>query len=265
MVTTSPVAQGPDVPPQFLGRSERRRVGRAMPPDGDWYDFETNRFVGIDVGQRALHCMSFSFEPGCDQGGVYRDGDVFRSDDLDGVMLFCDTAALIAVDSPDALSTAPHRGDPDLAPKFQTARGAEVDLLRTFGLAVPFPTPAEPPCDPWMEVGMRVFDALRADGKSVVETYPTGAFRLLNGGPLPGKQRRPADAYRCRGELLNMRVEVPPERLAMWSFDSLDAAIAAVVSFDVLAGTARRVATDLDNSEIWLPADPERLGEDDTG
>ena len=83
-----------------------------------------------------------------------------------------------------------------------------------------------------------------------MEVFPYAGFRVLAGGRIPSKQT--AAGLRLRAELLR-RSGVVSEALEMWSHDSLDAALAAVIAHDVAEGAAVRVGCGHDDSAIYLP------------
>jgi predicted RNase H-like nuclease len=109
-----------------------------------------------------------------------------------------------------------------------------------------------------MLTGFRVWQETRGLGLHTIEVYPHAAFRGLAG---PGKLDRKGTlaGTRRRVELLEA-AGVRAEHLAMWSHDSLDAAVGAVVARDARAGRAENVVCvhpdgDRDDgSSMWLPA-----------
>lgn len=202
-------------------------------------------YAGIDLGQRRLHVVVLDADFTLEQAAVI---DVA---DLAGLPRVVSDCEVVAIDAPEALSTAPHAGDGALSPKFRVARCAEIALGREHKIWVPWVTPAlEDLCAPWMLLGFRVFELLRQEGRRVVEVYPHGAFRRLAGGGLPSKAT--ASGLVARAQLLR-RAGCGLPGLEMWSHDSLDAAVAAVVARDVEAGCAEAVGCGHDGSAIWLP------------
>lgn len=165
---------------------------------------------------------------------------------------------VVAVDSPDGWSSGPHADDESLSLKFRAARCGEIGLGRQFGCWVPWVAPAgKAAAPPWMHVGVRLFQALRATGRTAIEVYPHAAFRILGGRP-PLPKRTPAGA-RQRLDLLaaaGVRNVHTVEELA-GSHDFVDATAAAVVAADRAAGTARAATCGHDGSAIWVPG-PER-------
>ena len=160
-------------------------------------------------------------------------------------------ADVIAIDAPEALSSAPHAADEALSPKFRTARCAEIALGLEHRIWVPWVTPTvDRPLSPWMEVGFRVFEVAKSSGAQVAEVFPHAGFRTLAARRIPSKQT--AEGLRVRVELLRQR-GVTIDALEMWSHDSLDALLAAIVAYDVAQGTAVRVGCGHDASAIWLP------------
>ena len=172
--------------------------------------------------------------------------------DLESLRPHLELAEIVAIDAPEALSTTPHAGDDSLSPKFRPARCAEIALGRELRIWVPWVTPtAAQPLPPWMDVGFRVFELAKASGAQVVEVFPHAGFRILAGGKVPSKQA--AEGLRVRAGLLRER-GVAIEALEMWSHDSLDALLAALVAYDVGQERAVRVGCGHDDSAIWLPA-----------
>ncbi|MDQ4133499.1 MAG: DUF429 domain-containing protein [Actinomycetota bacterium] len=154
-------------------------------------------------------------------------------------------AAAIAIDSPDRWSSGPHRDDDSLAPKFRTARCAEIGLGRQFGVWVSWATPTRPLVGSWMHVGIDLFAALRDNGHEPLEVYPFAAFSALAGGrSLPKKQTRAG--RRERASLLSVSDGL--------SHDSLDACAAALVARDHHDSRAAPATCGHDGTAIWLPA-----------
>lgn len=171
--------------------------------------------------------------------------------DLEGLPLVLSRSEVVAIDAPERVSGTPHAGDESLAPKFRVARCAEIALGRGHGIWVPWVTPAaEAVCPGWMRVGFKVFELARRPGRRVVEVYPYAAFRTLAGGAIPSKST--ANGVFARAQLLQ-QVGVVADGLEMWSHDSLDACVAAVVARHVADGTAEAVGCGHDDSFIWLP------------
>jgi predicted nuclease with RNAse H fold len=206
----------------------------------------TGGVVGIDVGARELHCARL------DLRGAVRARAVLPADDPDALTRWSEGAAAVAIDAPEAPSTAPHSGDRALAPKFRRARCAEIDLGRRHRSWVSWIAPGEPPFPAWMETGFRAFAALR--GSQLLEVYPHACFRELAGGRrLPRKQS--LAGRRERAELL-AGAEVDLDGLEALSHDDLDALVAALTALDAVRGRARPVTCGHDGSAIWLPGRP---------
>lgn len=161
-------------------------------------------------------------------------------------------AATVAIDAPAAPSTAPHRDDEALSRKFRPARCAEIELGRSFGVWVPWVTPtADGPAPPWMQVGFRLFELLAGSPSSVIEVYPYAGYRrLARGRPLPPKST--PQGLKARVDLLRENGLMAP-RLEMWSHDSLDAAMAALIALRRSLGRATEASCGHDGSAIWLP------------
>jgi predicted nuclease with RNAse H fold len=207
----------------------------------------SGRFVGIDVGARTLHCA------GIDGSGTLPDRALLPAEDAAALARWCAGAAAVAIDAPKAPSTAPHAGEERLAPKFRSARCAEIELGRRYGSWVSWVAPQGPPFPGWMDAGFRAFATLRAAGASeLLEVYPHACFRELTGGRrLARKQTRAGRNERA--ELLGatgVRIDDAAER----SHDLLDALVAALTARDWSRGRARRVTCGHDESAIWLPA-----------
>jgi predicted nuclease with RNAse H fold len=207
----------------------------------------TQRFAGIDVGARELHCAVV------DAAGRILDCTTLPAGDHSMLLDACDGVTVVAIDAPRAPSTMPHADSTDLAPKFRAARCAEIELGRSHGSWVSWVAPSCPPFPGWMETGFAVFETLRrGDRAELLEVYPHAAFRdLTRGRRLPRKQT-PA-GRRERAELLaraglRQAPDPPPP-----SHDILDALAAALVALDRFRGRARRVSCGHDDSAIWLP------------
>lgn len=202
--------------------------------------------VGIDVGARRLDGVALD-----DEGRVL-DTVALPASEIAAVVDWANGAAAVAVDAPDAWSTAPHGGDDRLAPKFRSARCAEIGLGRLEGVWVPWTTPVEPAPGTWIHVGVSLFGALRAVGHEPVEVYPHASFRVLAGGRRP-PAKRTAEGRRVRAGLLRAAGVAGPG-VESWRHDALDAASAALVALHRTRGTARGVTCGHDGSAIWLPA-----------
>jgi hypothetical protein len=182
---------------------------------------------------------------------------VFPAGDVPALVAWAAGARVAAIDGPDGPSTGAHAADATLAPKFRVARTGEVALGRHHGLWVSWATPPELPPGGWMDVAARLHRALAADGIEALEVYPHGAFRELAGGErLPSK--RTADGRARRAALVAAEI-VDPERLIGGSHHALDAAAAALVAADRVAGVAVAAGPRAgdppgdDGSRIWLP------------
>jgi hypothetical protein len=212
------------------------------------------RFLGIDLGTRALHVVAL----------VARDGRLLLDDarvldpasetTADALARAAATVDAIAIDAPAGPSRACHAHDTSLAPKFRTARCGEIALGQQARLWVPWPTPTTvESAAPWMRVGFAAWDACTAAGASPIEVYPAGAFRVLAGGRIPSKAR-PA-GLAARRTLLSRQV-TPPPGFEMWSHDGLDAMVAALTAAHHARGTAvvhGHEAPRCDGSAVVLP------------
>ncbi len=203
------------------------------------------RFVGIDVGVAAMHCVVL--DGSCHMSA----GQALPSDAATELKALTHDATAIAIDAPSSLSTGPHAGDEELAPKFRLARCCEIALGREHGLWVPWATPIAGAAVPgWMQVGFGLYQALVAAGHSPIEVYPYAGFRVLAGGRLPPK--RTIAGVRARVTLLH-RQGVGAEGMQLWSHDALDAALAALLALQAHEGTAIPVGCGHDSSAIWIP------------
>ena len=207
--------------------------------------------LGIDVGATKLHLV------GLDAGDRIALATVEAPDNLSQVLAQLIPGTPVAIDAPDEQRDPLHFTDETLAPKFRSARCAEVALGRR-GHWVPWVTPVRGSEAPgWMLTGFRVWQQVRRAGMHAVEVYPYAAFRVLAAGGKLAKKQTPL-GMRQRIELLRA-AGVRVETLTRWSHDSVDAAVAAVVARDAQAGTAESVlcdhadGTEHDGSSIWLP------------
>ena len=210
------------------------------------------RWLGIDLGASTLHAVVLS--AAADGRGEVEEARTFDSTDLAGVVTLAEGVDAIAIDAPVELSTAPHRADQSLSPKFRTARCGEIALGQQAGIWVPWVTPADPAkVSGWMTVGFATWAALRAAGHEPIEVYPAGVFRVLN-GTVPPKKSRLA-GLRARVALLAQHVALP-DSVDMWSHDGLDATAAALIARWSRDGRAERIghaAPTCDSSSVWIP------------
>jgi predicted nuclease with RNAse H fold len=206
--------------------------------------------VGIDLGASRIDVVSLT--------GTGPAWSTIPATEIDTVVERVRAAAMIAIDAPAELSTAPHRHDGAVNAKFRTARCGEIALGEQARVWVPWVTPADPALvPPWMEVGFALWRALRAAGHDPLEVYPAGAFHALAGTRLPRKTT--AAGRRARLEILATAIALPASVAHRWTHDALDACAAAVTASHHRAGTARRfghAAPTCDASSIWLPAAP---------
>jgi hypothetical protein len=212
------------------------------------------RFVGIDLGARALHVVTLAVDG---PGLAVHDARVLAPDATDELSDLAAGATAIAIDAPAGPSRGCHATDTTLAPKFRTARCGEIALGQRARIWVPWPTPrAQENTPPWMRVGFAAWDACRRTGPVPLEVYPAGAFRVLAGGKIAPKST-PA-GLRARRRLLAAAV-APPVGFAMWSHDGIDATVAALTAAHHVRGTATgygHTDPDCDGSVLWLPAGP---------
>jgi predicted nuclease with RNAse H fold len=204
---------------------------------------------GIDVGGDRLHIVGLSAE------GAIVSALVIDPADADGVKDWF--ASLppkipIAIDGPEAPSSAPFRDDETVSRKFKTARGCEVELGRQRGIWVSFVTPMERgQCAAWMTISMDLHDTANDLGHTALETYPYAVFHTLNRGRPPKKST--SEGAQTRARLLRDN-GISMAALNMWSHDGLDAAAAALVAWQNTRGVAESVGDSRDNSKMWLPA-----------
>jgi hypothetical protein len=138
-------------------------------------------YVGIDRGQRRVHLVALDENLNLDAARVV---DVA---DLAGLRQLLERASVVAIDAPEALSTAPHANDESLPPKFRSARCAEIALGREHAIWVPWTTPTPelplPPCGrqscdlAWAKIQTAVAPALRAATLPVDEASPVDPRR----------------------------------------------------------------------------------------
>jgi predicted nuclease with RNAse H fold len=208
-------------------------------------------FVGIDVGTNAFHAVAL------DESRTRATGRVFAADEVDALVAWAAPARVVAIDAPDRPSARAHADDRRVARKFREGRCAEVALGLEASFWVPWVTPAAPVPGSWIDVGIRLHEALRtATRATVIEVFPYACFRRLAGGdPLPTKSS--VAGMRARAALLRADgLDVPDVEL--WSHDSIDAAVAAVVAAQRARGDAHGLGCGHDGSVIWLPASPAR-------
>ncbi|MFN8621848.1 MAG: DUF429 domain-containing protein [Chloroflexota bacterium] len=202
-------------------------------------------FAGIDVGARTLHLVVVDAELRIQRAAV------LSADPLDDVTALVAGCRVVAIDAPEALSSAPHATDGTAPnPKFRTARCAEIGLGRSFGIWVPWVTPEREPIAGWMRTGFALFDHLGTTAARVVETYPHGIFRRLAGGPVAPKQTA---AGRDQRIALLEAAGIRETGLPMWSHDAIDALAAALLAQRVGTGVATAATCGHDGSAIWIP------------
>jgi predicted nuclease with RNAse H fold len=200
-------------------------------------------WAGVDVGARRIHVVVI------DSHLRVALAEVVPASETEHLLELMTGVEGAAIDSPGAWSTAPHKGDETVAPKFRLGRCGEIALGREYGIWVPWSTPPEPAPGTWMATGIRLFDVLRAAGHDPVEAYPYGGFHLLAGGRLPKKTT--VDGRAARARLLRTAgVEVDGLEK---SHDFLDATLVALVARQRSLGTARVATCGHDQSGIWLP------------
>jgi predicted nuclease with RNAse H fold len=203
------------------------------------------RFVGIDPGASAIHCVVM------DEARRIIDGRVLAADAPTQLPEVTAGATRIAIDAPAALSTAPHADDLNVSRKFRTARCCEIALGRQYQLWVPWVTPVAGTAVPsWMQVGFQLYAELAANGHTPLEVFPYAGFRLLSSTKLPKKTTRAGIVERV-ARLEAQGITAP--WIALWSHDALDATLAALVALRAIEGTAVAVGCGHDDSAIWIP------------
>jgi predicted nuclease with RNAse H fold len=206
----------------------------------------TGLFVGVDVGADNLHCVALNDHLRVDETAL------FSARGIPQLAAWAERASMVAIDAPAQLSTAPHRDDPSLSPKFAVARCAEIGLGRDFGSWVPWVTPMAEPGPGRMATGLAAYEALRGSGVEPIEVFPHAGYReLVRPARLPKK--RTTEGVRVRVEALR-RAGIESENLLMWSHDALDALLAALIARDHAAEIAVAATCGHDGSVIWLPA-----------
>ena len=179
--------------------------------------------------------------------------DVFDAGDIAGVVARVRAlgAGRVAIDAPSGLSPLAHAGDETLPRKFRAARCGEIALGREAGVWVPWVSPPAGATEVagWITVGLALFDAVRAAGVEVVETYPHAVFRALAAGARLPPKSSPA-GLASRAALLGAG-GVIEGTLALWGHDGLDAGAAALVAADL---SPRVLSCGHDGSSIVLPA-----------
>jgi predicted nuclease with RNAse H fold len=202
--------------------------------------------VGIDVAADRLNCVAL------EATGSYAGGRVYAADELAALSDWVAAADVVAIDAPAQLSTAPHSVDDSLAPKFRAARCAEIALGREHGLWVPWTSPTTSPPAGWIATGLAVYSALAGSVRAeLIEVFPYAGFRVLTRPARLARKtsvagiRQRVDALRAAG----LRVK----NLELWSHDSIDAALAAIIARQRQNGSAAPVTCGHDDSVIWLP------------
>jgi predicted nuclease with RNAse H fold len=203
------------------------------------------RFVGIDPGASAIHCVVM------DEARRIVEGRVLPADSPTQLPDIVAGATAIAIDAPAALSIAPHADDPAVSRKFSTARCCEIALGRQYRLWVPWVTPVAGAAVPgWMQVGFQVYAELAASGHTPIEVYPHAGFQLLASSRLPKKTTLGGIQERV-ARLEAHGITAP--WMGLWSHDALDATLAALLALRATENTAVAVGCGHDNSAIWIP------------
>lgn len=206
--------------------------------------------LGIDVATDRLNWLVLGDD------GTFIDGDVCQADSLERLIGFARRAGVIAIDAPAQLSTSPHdqpqHKDEHLSNKFQRARCAEIALGRNYRIWVPWVGPTEAPTGGWIAAGLNLYSQLAAASDAeLIEVFPHAAFRVLRRSGKLEKKTSVAGIHQRVDALRD--VGLTCAHTVLWSHDSLDAAVAAIVARDRLNRTAVRVTCGHDSSALWLP------------
>jgi len=205
--------------------------------------------IGIDVATDRLNCVALETDRS------FAGGRVYAADDLGRLTKWAAEAEVIAIDAPAELSTAPHIADDSLSPKFRAARCAEIALGRDHGIWVPWTSPASPPIPGWIATGLEVYSALATSVPAdVIEVFPYAGFRVLTRPARLAKKTSVAGIQQRVDALATAEVHI--EHLELWSHDSVDAALAALIAFERRNGAAAAATCGHDDSAIWLPMRP---------
>lgn len=202
--------------------------------------------IGIDVATARLNCVAL------DATGSFAGGRLYDPTEFDALGEWAANADVIAIDAPAELSAAPHSSDEALSPKFRVARCAEIALGRDHRIWVPWTSPTGPPVPGWIATGLRLYSALAKRVPSeLIEVFPYAGFRVLTS---PSRLSKKTAVAGIRQRVAALRAwGLSVDDLELWSHDSLDAALAAIVALQRRNGTALRVTCGHDDSAIWLP------------
>lgn len=202
--------------------------------------------IGIDVAAARINCVAL------DEHGSFAGGRIYAATELTALSEWAAGASVIAIDAPAKLSTAPHRSDDELSPKFRLARCAEVALGREHRIWVPWTSPIGSPVPGWIATGFELYSALaQSVPAELIEVFPYAGFRVLTAPARLAKKtsvagtRQRVDVLRATGVRL--------DHLELWSHDSIDAALAAITALQRQTRSALRVTCGHDDSAIWLP------------
>jgi predicted nuclease with RNAse H fold len=202
--------------------------------------------IGIDVAADRLNCIAL------EMSGSFAGGRIYAANELAHLSDWAAGADVIAIDAPAQLSTAPHAADESLSPKFRRARCAEIALGREHRVWVPWTSPTGPPVPGWIATGLRVYSALAESVRAeLIEVFPYAGFRVLT-RPAPLAKKTSVGGIRQRVDALRA-AGVRDGALELWSHDSIDATLAAVIALDRQKDRAVPVTCGDDDSVIWLP------------
>jgi predicted nuclease with RNAse H fold len=202
--------------------------------------------IGIDVAADRFHCVAL------ETNGSFVGGRVYAPDDVPMLSEWAADADVIAIDAPAQLSTAPHSADESLSPKFRAARCSEIALGREHRIWVPWTSPTSAPIPEWIATGLELYPALaRSVRAELMEVFPYAGFRVLT-RPAHLAKKRSGAGIRQRIETLRA-VGLRAADLELWSHDSVDAALAAIIALRRQNDSAVPVTCGHDGSVIWLP------------
>lgn len=189
-------------------------------------------FVRIELGQRRIHGVAL------DQDLTLANTWITDAAEMHALAGLLQDARVIAIDAAGGLSSAPHHDDQSLSPKFRSARCAEIALGRDRRISVPWATPTEEQPSPGMDA--RGIPGVRH--RTSIGRPPHRGLSLRRLSRAGGHEdrfqadgSRPASACGAT-DALGMSID----GLEMWSHDSLDACLAALIAHDAERGSRRQ-------------------------
>jgi predicted nuclease with RNAse H fold len=140
------------------------------------------RFVGIDPGASAIHCVVL------DASRRMVDGHVLPAEASRDLLEVAAGATAIAIDAPAALSTHHTLTTRRCHPNSARRAAARSRSAASTDCGFPGVTPVAGAAVPgWMRVGFRLYAQLAANGHTPIEVFPHAGFRLLAGRVVPKK------------------------------------------------------------------------------